>query len=93
MAQNMEVGALQAHLQQTGAKWRAGATTLSALSPAQRRARLGWVPPTGEPTIQEREQAAKAKHAAAPAPTAGAAPAPTAGAARLDSRAIPPRLT
>jgi C1A family cysteine protease len=93
MAQNMEVGALQAHLQQTGAKWRAGATTLSSLSPAQRRARLGWVPPPGEPTIQEREQAAKAKHAAAPAPTAGAAPAPTAGAAPAPTAGAAPAPT
>ena len=81
MAQNMEVAGLQAHLQQTGAKWQAGTTALSALSPAQRRARLGAVPPPGKPTLQEREQAAKAKHAAAQAPAAGAAPAPTAGAA------------
>ena len=76
MAQNMEVAALQAHLQQTGAKWRAGTTALSGLSPAQRQARLGFVPPSGKPTLQEREQAAKAKHAAAPAPTAGATQAP-----------------
>jgi hypothetical protein len=73
MAQNMEVAALQAHLQQTGAKWRAGTTALSALSSAQRRAHLGAVPPPGKPTLQEREQAAKAKYAAAQAPAAGAA--------------------
>ena len=81
MAQNMEVAALQAHLQQTGAKWRAGTTALSALSPAQRQVRLGAAPPPGKPTMQEREQAAKAKHAAASAPSAGAAPAPATGTA------------
>lgn len=80
MAQNEEVAALQGRLQQRGAKWRAGTTTLSALSPAQRRARLGWVPPPGEPTMQEREHAAKAKHAAASAPATGAATAPAAEA-------------
>ncbi len=81
MAQNNdEVADLQGHLQQTRAKWRAGTTTLSALSPAEKRARLGWAPPPGEPTMQERERAAKAKHAAASDPTADATSAPTTGA-------------
>lgn len=72
MAQNMELAALQAHLQQTGARWQAGPTALSALSPLQRRARLGAVPPPGQPTLQEREQAAKAKFTAAQALAPGA---------------------
>ena len=78
-----EVAALKQHLQGSKAKWRAGATSLSALSKAEKRARLGWVPPPGEPTPQERERVAKAKHAAKspsasdPAPPSDPAPAPT----------------
>jgi C1A family cysteine protease len=72
MAQNMELAALQAHLKQTGARWQAGTTAISVLTPLQRRAHLGAVPPPGQPTLQEREQAAKAKHAAALAEAPGA---------------------
>src|SRR5258708_12460321 len=72
MAQDMELAGLQTHLQQTGAKWQAGVTSISALPPQQRRIRLGAVPPKGQPTLQEREQAAQAKHAAAQAPAGGA---------------------
>ena len=72
MAQDMELAGLQAHLQQAGAKWQAGVTSISALPPQQRRIRLGAVPPKGQPTLQEREQAAQAKHAAVQAPAGGA---------------------
>lgn len=72
MAQNMDVAALQAHLQQTGAKWQARTTALSTLSLSERQAHLGAVPPPGKPTLQEREQAAQAKHAAAQAQAPGA---------------------
>jgi C1A family cysteine protease len=72
MAKDEEVAALKQHLQDSGAKWRAGKTALSELSAAEAKKRLGWAPPKGEPTLQERERDAKAKHAkhAAESPSA-----------------------
>ena len=100
-----EVAALKQHLQGSKAKWRAGATSLSALSKAEKQARLGWVPPPGEPTPQERERVAKAKHAAkspsasdpappsdpAPTPTTDPAPAPTTDVAGPPAREAEPK--
>jgi C1A family cysteine protease len=61
----MELSSLQAALQRAGARWQAAATSLSALPPQQRRLRLGANPPGGLQTLQQREQAASAKAAAA----------------------------
>src|SRR5258708_20858037 len=88
MAQDMELAGLETHLQQTGAKWQAGVTSISVLPPQQRRIRLGAVPPKGQPTLQEREQAAQAKHAAVQAPAGGAPGAVAAYPASFDLRDV-----
>ena len=67
MAQYMDLPAIQARLRQTGAKWQASVTSLSALSPQEKQVRLGAVPPPGTPTLQEREKAGSTKFAAAKA--------------------------
>ena len=85
MASQKDVAALQEHLKQSKAKWRAETTSLSELPPGQMQARLGWVPPPGQPTIQERERAAKAKHAHESDSTDPAVPAPP-----TDSASAPP---
>lgn len=78
-----EVAALKQHLQGSKAKWRAGTTALSALSPAEKRARLGWAPASGQPTLEERERVAKDKHAKdkhaaeSPSPSDPAPPPPS----------------
>ena len=76
MAQNMELSALQSALQQAGARWQAAPTSLLALPPQQRRQRLGANPPGGIQTLQQREQSARARFAAAGVlPKAGEYPA------------------
>jgi C1A family cysteine protease len=67
MAKDEEVAALQKHLEDSKANWKAGKTAVSELSSAEMQKRLGWVPPKGQPTLQERERDAKAKHADAKA--------------------------
>jgi C1A family cysteine protease len=61
--QNKDLASIQAAIQRQGAKWQAGATSISALPQAERLARLGAVPPKGEPTLLEREQNARSKYA------------------------------
>ncbi len=58
MAQNMDVAALQAALRQSGEKWQADTTALTALAPQQKQLRLGANPPGGLQELQQREQTA-----------------------------------
>ncbi|HEX4883612.1 MAG TPA: C1 family peptidase, partial [Casimicrobiaceae bacterium] len=43
------------------AGWKAGVTTMTALSDAERKARLGFVPPPGAPTLADIDQALRTK--------------------------------
>lgn len=60
----LELSKLRATLEGQGAPWQAGTTPLSTLSDAEKRLRLGAVPPPGSPSLHEREQIAQAKLAA-----------------------------
>lgn len=70
-----ELANIQAAIQHAGAKWVAGQTPLSDLSPQEKKLRLGAVPPPGEATLAEREQLSRARLAAPPGSEARTAPA------------------
>lgn len=50
--------------QQNGIVWQAGPTSILHLSPAERKARLGYVPGPDEPTLADRERIAAIAHQA-----------------------------
>lgn len=60
MAEPKELAELQAALLRESAGWQAAITSMSALSDADKRARLGYVPGPDEPSLAEREQMALA---------------------------------
>lgn len=59
------IGQVQRAVSAAGAQWQASETSISQLSDAQKRARLGYNPPPGEPSLQEREQTAQMNFAVA----------------------------
>jgi C1A family cysteine protease len=71
---NKDLASIRAAIQRQGAKWQAGVTSISALSQAERRVRLGAVPPKGEPTLLERVQNAQTKYAQSASVTASNLP-------------------
>jgi C1A family cysteine protease len=71
---------LQAAIKQAGESWEAGATSVSDLSDADKRLRLGAVPPAGELSLEDRERVA--------AQNRGVAIAATAAPAAFDNRNI-----
>jgi C1A family cysteine protease len=68
MADVSEVQAIQAAVQAAAHDWHPGMTSLMALTPAERKLRLGAVPPPGQASLAEREAHAAAAHP----PTVGA---------------------
>jgi C1A family cysteine protease len=60
------VAEIAATVRQHGASWTAGETSLTSLPDEERRLRLGYVPGPGEPSLEQRESAARAAVAAAP---------------------------
>src|SRR5205085_9802027 len=68
---------LRTTLAEAGAVWTPGVTSMSSLAPEYARLRLGYTPGPGEPSLAEREEAARSR-----APMAAAAGAP----ARFDWR-------
>ena len=56
----LDIGALQAHLAQSGATWTAGPTAMTALPPEQRLQMLGADPPEGSGGLDAIEAAASA---------------------------------
>lgn len=60
MALNLEVPQLKSDLDQSHARWIAEVTPLSHLSEDEKRLRLGAVPPSGTPSLIEREETALA---------------------------------
>src|SRR5512147_1035585 len=70
------VSEIQAAIQQASASWTAGETGVSVLSDEEKRLRLGYVPGPGQPSLEQREAAARAALAAPKSPAAiAAAPA------------------
>jgi C1A family cysteine protease len=53
---DIDVRALSQTIAASGATWQAGETSMTALSPAERRARLGFVPPPGAPSLESVDQ-------------------------------------
>ena len=49
----VDVKSLAKAIAAQGADWEAGETSMTALSPAERRARLGFEPPPEAPTLEE----------------------------------------
>ncbi|MEB3292392.1 MAG: C1 family peptidase [Synechococcales bacterium] len=54
----MDLAQVKAAIVEAGANWQAGETSMTRLSEAEQRARLGYVPGPGEPSLEEREQIA-----------------------------------
>lgn len=77
---SLDIAQLQTELEQSNARWRAGATELSELSSEERSRRLGYVPGPGEASLEEQERLAAAQIHQPPA-AAGAASVAGAGAA------------
>lgn len=73
--ENLDLAQLQAAIQQAGASWVAGQTSLTELALSEKQLRLGAVPPPGEATLDEREQVAHQKFQAEGVTTAIGAPA------------------
>ena len=74
--ERLSVAAIQAAIQEAGASWQAGITSVSELSIEEQRMLLGVTPPPGEPTLEEIAQQIPALKAAVLAqPNIGAAPA------------------
>jgi len=53
---------LQAQLSAQGATWQAGPTTIGKLDPKEQRRRLGYVPGSGEPSLEERLKLSQNNH-------------------------------
>lgn len=53
---------LQAAIELAGASWQAGETSMTQLSDAEKRLRLGYTPGPDEPSFEEQEQIAKINH-------------------------------
>jgi len=75
---NSELEDLAANLERNGAPWTCGETSMTALSDAQRRMRLGFVPPPGAPSLEELDKELKAGTPQAPFMAAAAFGAPPA---------------
>ena len=74
----MNLDELAAKLQALGAAWQSGETSMTALSETELRARLGFVPPPGAPTLEEVDRALKANPPTAAYTAAAAVGAPPA---------------
>jgi len=76
---SIDVKGLAKAIAAQGASWQAGETSMTALSDEERKARLGFVPPPGEPTLEEIDQALRSgvrpKEAFVAAAAVGAPPA------------------
>ncbi len=55
---DLQLQALQASLADIGKPWEAGETSISALAPDERQARLGYTPGPGDPSLEEAAQMA-----------------------------------
>src|SRR5213082_3205887 len=53
MAEGMNLEGLRQDVQEAGAAWEVGETSMTKLSRAKREMRLGFTPPPGERTLQE----------------------------------------
>ena len=76
MAESFDIERLRSAIRDADADWEAGETSVSTLSPEERRTLLGYVPGPGEPELEERERmgaAALAQHRQATAPAVPAA--------------------
>jgi C1A family cysteine protease len=71
----LDLTELQTAIKYAGARWVADETSLTELSPEEKRLRLGAEPPPGEATLQEREQSARASFLAGVGIEAVGAPA------------------
>ncbi len=67
----LQPAALNALLKEANARWQAGETSLTKLSPEEQVLRLGYAPGPGEETLEQRMTAATARLAAAMAVAAG----------------------
>jgi C1A family cysteine protease len=76
--QQFDLEGIQTAIQASGAGWYAGTTALTRLPEEERHLHLGYVPGPGEPSLEEREQLARAKYESSKAarpPSAERAPA------------------
>jgi len=64
MADSIDVAALTAEIQQSGAGWEPEDNYLTRLSHEERRLHLGYNPGPGEPSLAERERVARTNHEA-----------------------------